>query len=345
MNLRTQLMMANGFSIVFIFIFLLFSYFLMIIKLEAILVLSAVTIIAGILSFIVHFLLTRPIYRSIGLISEETKKIAGGRFEGSVPAIGPLEFRELAARINEMSGDLEKSFNQLQRSEASRRDLVANVSHDLRTPLASIQAFVEALQDGVIEDEAVFQKYLRTIQLETTRLSDLVDDLFHLTQLNSGTEPFQTEPYHLDDLIIETLENQFVQLEKNQFEVSIDMPDQMPPVAIVPHQVKRVLINLLQNAMRYSPSGSKIDIEVTNSADSFAKVLIQDEGEGIAEDDVNAVFNRFYRVEKSRNLHYGGTGLGLSIAKTIIEMHGGMIGVESGKGKGSTFWFTLPKYR
>lgn len=119
----------------------------------------------------------------------------------------------------------------------------------------------------------------------------------------------------------------------------------MPPVAIVPHQIKRVLINLLQNAMRYSPEGSLIRIEAANPSDGMIKVLVKDEGEGISAEDVNAVFDRFYRVEKSRNQQFGGTGLGLSIAKTIVGMHGGTIAVDSMKGQGSTFWFTLPKYR
>ncbi|TCP29410.1 two-component system sensor histidine kinase SaeS [Scopulibacillus darangshiensis] len=344
MKLRSQLMIANGLSIGFIFIFLIFSYIRMFLHLEAILVLTAVTLFAGVISFLTHYILTRPIHRAIRTISLETKEISEGKFEGKVPAMGPIEFRELADHFNEMRGKLAQSFTRLQQAEMSRKELVANVSHDLRTPLASIQSFVEALQDGVIEDDYTFQKYLKTISLETGRISHLIDDLFQLSRLDAGSETFQPEPFHLDNLILETLENQYVQLQNNQIEVSVHIPDKMPPVVIVPYQIKRVLINILQNAIRYSPTGSLITLEAENLSGEQVKVTVSDQGEGMIEEDMAAVFERFYRVEKSRNLNYGGSGLGLSIAKSIVEMHGGSIGVESTLGKGSMFWFTLPKY-
>lgn len=345
MKLTTQLMVANGISLGFIFIFLMFSYTQMVFfNREAVIILTTVTIIAAILSFIFHYFLTRPIQKAIQLISQESKKIADGNFEGKVPTIGPIELCELADRFNHMSDELEKSFAKLHQAEASRKELIANVSHDLRTPLASIQSFVEALQDGVIEDEHTFQKYLNTIRLETTRISHLIDDLFQLSQLDAGLEHFNPEPYHLDNLIIETLESQYLQLEKHNMGVSVHIPDKVPAVTIIPHKIKHVLINLIQNAIRHSSPGNKIEINVKNEMD-HVKVVVSDEGEGISKKDLSSVFDRFYRIEKSRNKDHGGSGLGLSIAKSIVELHGGEIGVKSKRGEGSSFWFTLLKYK
>ncbi len=345
MKLRTHLLIANGISIGFILIFLIFSYIKMFISFNAIMWLSVVTIIAGIISFFTHVLLTRPIQKAIHLISLESNKIASGDFDGKVPQIGPIEFKELANRFNDMSDKLEESFTQIQQAESSRKELVANISHDLRTPLASIQSFVEALQDNIIDDEDTYQRYLQTIKLETKRLSHLINDLFQLSQLESGREAYQPIPYHLDDLILETLQNQYLQLEEHKMEVSVQLPDKIAPAAIMPEKIKRVLINLIQNAIRYSPKGSTIGINVEETMDDEIKVIISDQGEGISVKELPHVFDRFYRIEKSRNKEYGGIGLGLSIAKSNVELHGGRIGVESKLGEGSSFWFTIPKYK
>lgn len=343
MKLRTHLLIASGTSIAFMLIFLIVSYVKMLLSLEEILWLTAATVIAGVISFITHLILTRPVEKAIYLISLESKKVAEGHFQGKVPRIGPVEFQELAASFNEMSEKLEDSFHKLQEAERLKRELVANISHDLRTPLSSIRSFVEALQDHIIEDEIVFQQYLKTIQLETDRLSDLIDDLFQLSHLESGVGNFTPEHCHLDNLIVEVLQNQYVQLEKYRMEVHVDLPEDLPPVFIMPDQIKRVMINLIQNAIQYSTAETFIRIEARSFNNGFVKVVITDQGEGIPEQELKRIFDRFYRVEKSRNKRHGGSGLGLAIARSIIEHHGGEIGAESTPGQGSSFWFTLPQ--
>ncbi|GGE31863.1 two-component sensor histidine kinase [Pullulanibacillus camelliae] len=346
MRLRTQLIAVNGISFAFIFVILMFSYTQMVFfNGEAILILLLVTVGAGMVSFFTHYFLTRPIQQAIQRISLQSKAIAAGEFDGRVPVIGPMEFQELANNFNEMNHNLQESFQKLHQSEASRKDLVANISHDLRTPLTSIQSFVEALQDHVIEDEETLRKYLKTIQLETQRISHLINDLFQLSQLDSGIYQHHPEPYHLDNLIVETLETLTFQIEKNKINIIVDMPNQIPAVFIDPYKIKQVLINLIQNALRYSRIGSTIKIKIEKLEKASVKVTLIDEGEGIPEKDLSSVFNRFYRVEKSRNRGHGGAGLGLSIAKSIVERHGGAIGVDSKLGEGSSFWFTLPKYQ
>lgn len=188
MKLRHYLLIANGISLGVILVCLFFSYYKMYLTLNQFIGLSAATVGAGILSFFVHFLLTRPVEKSIRRITEETARIAGGEFAGRVPEIGPTEFRILASRFNEMKGELEESFRRIRSEEEARKELVANVSHDLRTPMASIQSFVEALEDDVIQDEQTFRRYLQTIRLETARLSAMIDDLFQLSRLDAGAE-------------------------------------------------------------------------------------------------------------------------------------------------------------
>jgi two-component system, OmpR family, sensor histidine kinase SaeS len=341
MKIRTQLLIANALSIFLIFIFLMVSYFCMLLPDDAIMMLTFVTAIAGILSFFVHGMLIRPIEKAVAQMKDESKKIADGYFNGKVSLIGPKECRQLAGNFNEMSRKLEESFTKLQRSEASRKELIANVSHDLRTPLASIQSFVEALQDDVIEDKDVFDQYLKTIQSETKRLGYLIHDLFQLTQLESEVEVFDPEPYHVDKLLIEALENQYVYMEEKELHVQVDIPEKLPIVAVMPEKMMRVLVNLLQNAIRYSMSGDTLNIVAEEEA-KMIRISITDEGEGIPLEEQSFIFERFYRVEKSRSKEYGGSGLGLAICKSIVELHGGRIGVVSEQGEGSTFYFTIP---
>jgi two-component system sensor histidine kinase SaeS len=241
-----------------------------------------------------------------------------------------------------MSRKLNESFQQLHSSEVSRRELIANVSHDLRTPLASIQSFVEALQDDLIEDPDTYKRYLSTIRLETQRLSGLINDLFDLSRREAGAESFEPGAYHLDDLIVETLQSHLLQIKEKGIEVEGVIPEHLPPVSIMPNEIKRVVSNLLHNALRHSPEGGKIVIRALMPEDGYVKVIVEDQGEGIAEEEQVRLFERFYRTDQSRSRASGGSGLGLAITKSIVEIHGGEVGVSSKLGEGSLFWFTVP---
>jgi two-component system sensor histidine kinase SaeS len=354
MRLRHYLMIANGVSTAVILLCLFVSYTTMFLSFHKMIWLSAATLGAGLLSIAVHYILTRPLESSIRLITEQSRRIADGQFQGVVPQVGPVEFKMLAAQFNEMNARLDENFSRLRTSEASRRELVANVSHDLRTPMASVQSFVEALQDDIVKDEATFHRYLTTIRQETSRLSAMIDDLFQLSRLEAGAETFEPEPQHLDSVLVEILQSLAFQFENKHLRVVTDIPDNLPRLALMPLKIERVLGNLLHNAIRHSPPGGTIRIAAAKLPPSsegpatdteWVRLSIEDEGEGIAEAERLYVFERFYRTDKSRNRERGGSGLGLAIAKSIVELHGGVIGVLSTPGAGSTFWFTLPVYR
>ncbi|KWW18029.1 MULTISPECIES: ATP-binding protein [Peribacillus] len=343
MKIRTQLLLANIASIGVIVIFLIFSYVEMVLPPTIFNLLVIITLIATVISILVHLYLTKPILKSIQDISAGVEKIREGDFNCRINGSNIIELNTMASNFNDMNEQLLKSFENLSKSEASRKQLVANISHDLRTPIASIKAFSEALEDGVVEDKETFKQYLRTLGLETQRLSELIDELFQLSQLDADGITLEKQPYHIDQLILETLQNQLFQIEEKKLNIEVDLPEQSEPVLISPSKMKQAVINLLENAIRYSPMNGTMKITGRRYKNGYIKISITDEGEGIPEEDMPYVFERLYRVEKSRNRETGGSGLGLAIAKSIIELHDGEIGVERNDKAGCTFWFTLTR--
>jgi len=234
-----------------------------------------------------------------------------------------------------------QDITELRQLEELRRDFLANVSHELRTPLTSIQGFVEAMMDGVISDEELRKKYLEVIHRETLRLSRLIHDLLDLSLMESKKIEWEMGPLSLPPLIDQVLLKLMPQIEDKKIQVKKDFTPQLPLVWGNMDRIEQVFINLLSNALIFSPPESTIEIKVWKEQKEVV-ISIKDQGEGIPEKDIPHLFERFYRVEKSRSREKGGTGLGLAIAKQIIENHGGKIKVESQPYQGSTFIFTLP---
>jgi len=344
-KLSTYLFVANGASILFILISLLYSYVEMLLTLRVALWLSGITVAAGVLSLLIHYVLTRPLEKAIRSIGAEAERLSQGDFGAAAPEVGPIEFQQLATRFNGMARNLESSFRRLQDSEASRRQLVANVSHDLRTPLASIQAFVEALQDDVVEDKEAFQAYLRTIRMETGRLSGMIEDLFRLSALEADGGELTPEPIPVDQLLLDVLEGSRLLLEEKQLQVTVAIADGLPQAAGMPGPLLRVMANLVQNAVRHSPDQGRLTLRAVPAAESFVEISIEDEGKGIPEIEREKVFERFYRTDASRTRDSGGAGLGLAIAKSIVEHHGGHIGIRTGVSGGAVFHFTIPVWK
>jgi signal transduction histidine kinase len=282
--------------------------------------------------------LTERIY----VIDQAASAIAEGDRGVRVPVQGRDELTSLANTFNEMAARLQAAERKQQELEVLRRDLIAWVSHDLQTPLASIRAIVEAVADGMVEDPETIQRYLSTAQRDIRALSALIDDLFQMAQLDAGGLTLNLETDSLSDLISDTLES-FSELAARQ---SVTLQGQVEPgVSLVfmdTQRIGRVLNNLVGNALRYTPAGGKVQVRAAPEPSDYL-VEVWDTGEGIPPADLPFIFERFYRSEKSRNRLTGGAGLGLAIARGIIEAHGGQIGVESTSGQGARFWFTLPK--
>lgn len=231
-----------------------------------------------------------------------------------------------------------RDVTELRRLETIRRDFVANVSHELRTPLASIRAMAETLQDGALLDPSVADRFLGTIVTEAQRLTRIAEDLLVLSNAESGSP--QKKPINLSALIDEVVSRFRPQAEKTGITLATAASSEQT-VNADRDQIEQVLINLIDNAIKYTPAGGHIQVRLDGEGD-FVTLLVQDTGIGIMPEDLPRIFERFYRVDKARSRQSGGTGLGLAIVKHIVEAHGGKVMVESQFNHGSTFSFTLP---
>jgi signal transduction histidine kinase len=306
------------------------------------LALSVVLLIfAGGIAMVLGYLLSTTVIDRVRLLKDAAGRLAAGHLDTRVPVTGRDEISSLSGAFNQMAGELQASSQRQRAAERQRTDLIAWVSHDLQTPLASIRAVLEAVADGVVDDPEVIQRYLQTAQKDVRSLSLLIDDLFQMAQLDAGGLQLDLENSSLSDLISDTLES-FSALASRQG-VIIDghaAPD-LDPVRMDTMRIGRVLNNLVGNALRYTPSGGRIQVIASRAGDSVA-VSVSDTGLGIDADDLPQVFNSFYRGEKSRSKSTGGSGLGLAIARGIVRAHHGDLVVESAPGQGSRFTFTLP---
>jgi two-component system phosphate regulon sensor histidine kinase PhoR len=222
-----------------------------------------------------------------------------------------------------------------------RRDFVANVSHELRTPVTSIRAIAETLLDGGIDDPEVARDFLATITSESERLTSLLDDLLHLSQLESGRRQLARDPVDLAQEIDQVGQRLMPAITAKGQRLILDLPAALPAV-VDRNALTQVLINLIDNARKYSPEGATITVRASRDA-GHAYLRVSDTGFGIPPEDQERIFERFYRVDKARSRAQGGTGLGLSIVKHLVELHGGGIFVESAPGVGSVFTVMLPQ--
>ena len=285
------------------------------------------------------FLMSARTGQRVAGLESAAASIAAGDMTTRVRDDGRDAIGRIADAFDEMAATLERSEQRRVELEGARRELFAAISHDLRTPLAAVRATVEALADGVVTDEATRERYLATAVAEARRLSLLIDDLFELATIDGGELRLHIELFLLEDLVAEAVDAFRPQVEQKRIAIAFER-SQTCPVRADPQRLGRVLANLLQNALRHTPPDGTIVLS-TAQLDGAVKVVVQDSGQGIADDDREQVFERFYRGEKSRSREFGGSGLGLSIARGIVQAHGGRIWVEGGPG-GATVAFTIP---
>ena len=305
-------------------------------------------LLAGLLGFsvgmstFVAFAFSEPTARVIRELVEAAKRMSNGSLDTRVPVHSRDEVAELAVAFNTMAQQLEASFARGRELDRARKELISAVSHDLRTPIASIRAMLESMNDGVATGPETVNRYLRTCITEIDNLSQLVNDLFELSQMDAGVLELHMETALLQDLISDTLESMSVQAMANHLNLHGTVDGELQPVIMDTRRVQRVLYNLVQNSIRHTPPDGTIYISAQDTG-AEVKVEVADTGEGIPEQELPRLFERAYRIDPSRSRLSGGAGLGLNIAKGIIEAHGGRIWVESVAGSGSTFSFTLPK--
>ncbi|MBI2953803.1 MAG: HAMP domain-containing protein [Chloroflexi bacterium] len=232
-----------------------------------------------------------------------------------------------------------QDLTELRRAETVRREFVANVSHELRTPLASIKALVETLRDGALEDTAAAKDFLTRMETEVDGLTQLVGELQELSRIESGQVALKPEPTAVLTLVVPATERLRTQAERSGVTLTCDVSSQLPDVLADGVRIQQVLINLVHNAIKFTPPGGQVTVSAS-AKDTAICLSVADTGIGIPSDDLPRIFERFYKADKSRST--GGTGLGLAIAKHIVQAHGGDIWAESLEGHGATFIFSLP---
>nr|MBA2535101.1 two-component sensor histidine kinase [Rubrobacter sp.] len=259
---------------------------------------------------------------------------------------GHDEVAGLAWDFNQMARALERAAEREREMEKARRDLVAAVSHDLRTPLASTRAMIEALADGVATDPQTERRYLASASRELEHLSRLVDDLFELARIDAGVLELTLEEASLHDLISDTISGFQPQAEQKGVRLLGEVSGDVDPVLANPPRLQRVLHNLVSNALRHTPQDGTVALRAVPEGEGV-RVEVADTGEGISAEDLPRVFERSFRSEQSRTRHgkddATGAGLGLAIARGLIEAHGGTMDVVSEPGQGSRFRFTLER--
>ncbi|HUC93624.1 MAG TPA: cell wall metabolism sensor histidine kinase WalK [Paenibacillus sp.] len=226
--------------------------------------------------------------------------------------------------------------------ERSRREFVANVSHELRTPLTTIKSYVEALDDGALEDKNLAGRFVGVIRGESERMIRLVTDLLHLSRLDSNQAPLRRKAAGVREMLEEVSDRFSFQMRQKSIGSSVLIEDGIENVWLDRDQIDQVLDNLMSNAIKYTPDGGHIEIAARKPDASSVAISVKDNGMGIPQRDISRIFDRFFRVDKARSRNMGGTGLGLSIAREIIKAHGGTIELESEWNEGTTVTFTLP---
>ena len=297
---------------------------------------------AGI-AMVLGYFLSSAVTDKISTLTRAANIIAEGDLSVRVAADGSDEISQLAHTFNKMIERLEETNRKQRELDRLRRDLIAWIGHDLRTPLASMRAILEALADGVVTEPTTVKRYLLTAQRDIQSLSTLIDDLFEMAQIDAGGMQLDKRTNSVVDLISDTLEGFSALAQEKGVYLSGQAASGVDPVRVDARQVGRVLSNLVGNAIRHTPTGGHIEVQASVRDAQTVLVEVCDSGEGIPPESVARVFEQFYRAEQSRNRATGGTGLGLAIAKSIIEAHGGYIGVESTPGQGARFYFTLPR--
>jgi two-component system phosphate regulon sensor histidine kinase PhoR len=278
-------------------------------------------------------------YELHGLVSKciEAKKECAG----SVEIGGTKQFLMAIATPLEGGGCLLllQNLTELKRLDAVKRDLSANISHELRLPIASVKALAETLAQGAIDDPSVAKEFLGQINAETDKLAQMVQELGDLSRIESGQSPLVKQNIGIGEAVTRAAERIKPQADRAGLSINIDIASNLPPVAADRDRIEQALVNLLHNSIKFTPPGGGITISAVSSGDSL-QVSVADSGVGIPADDLPRIFERFYKADRARS--GGGTGLGLAIVKHIIEAHGGKVWAQSVEGKGATFTFTLP---
>jgi signal transduction histidine kinase len=308
---------------------------------------------AAVVSIGLGFALAAALAQRVIALGRGAQALAQGDLSVRVAQQGNDELAELARDFNRMAGELSIAAGERERQERARREFMAAISHDLRTPLTSLRVMTEALADGMIEDATTTSRYLSTMRGQIDHLATLIDDLYELAQIDAGALALQQQRVMPAEMVSDSVEAMLPQAAARGITLTADLAPDLPPVLVAPQKIERVLFNLLSNAIRHTPDGGSVTVRVKPLMEEAAAgpdaphpvpcILfeVSDTGEGIDPDDRPRIFERFYRGEQSRSRATGGSGLGLAIARGIVEAHGGQIWAVPASTQGACIRFTI----
>jgi two-component system phosphate regulon sensor histidine kinase PhoR len=272
----------------------------------------------------------------------QSSRETGETREESVELSARKRFLQLVVLPDRHEGGsllLVQDLTRVRRLETVRRDFISNISHELRTPLASLKALTETLREGALEDPKAASRFLGQIETEVDALAQMATELLELSRIESGQVPLELKVVSAATLLLSSADRMRAQVERAGLVLRLDTAQEMTEVLADPPRLEQVLVNLIHNAIKFTRPGGEITLAVHTEED-FVCFSVSDTGEGIPVDDLERIFERFYKADRARS--GGGTGLGLSIARHLVEAHGGRIWAESTEGQGSTFHFTIP---
>jgi len=304
------------------------------------LILQAV-IIGFVISIVISLIISKTLLSPIRGMTTAAEAMADGDFSRKIRVESADEIGILAKTFNDMAAQIETMLEELKKAEMLRREFVANVSHELRTPLTSIRTYSETLYDTKDIPKDKEEEFLRVIINESDRMTKIVQDLLELSRFDSGTSTLSVGRFSMERSIRDVYAAIALEAKRHNQELNLELEWRLPSIKGDRARIEQVLMNIMSNALKYTPDGGKVDI-FCGSSDNDVWVRIDDTGVGIPPEDLTRIFDRFYRVEKARSRGAGGTGLGLSIAKEIVTKHGGDINVDSELGVGTSVKITLP---
>ncbi|MBX3064875.1 MAG: HAMP domain-containing sensor histidine kinase [Anaerolineae bacterium] len=346
-SLRVTLLALIALTVALIFVNVLRVAQLMFISTHDLALTTALLVFAGLIAGVSVYLIADTLIRRIKALAAASDRLARGDLQVRLDVQGSDELAQLSHSFNLMAQALQQMDEFKSRLEEGRRDLIAWVSHDLRTPLAAIRVMNEAILDGVAADPQDVERYMRDMQYEIHNLSRLIDDLFELSRMETGHLQLTIEPISLRDLISDTLSGLRVRAELGSVQLRGQVDAAVNMVNVAPDKIQRVLSNLLDNALEHTPPNGAVTLLAKRDGDVVV-VSVHNTGTAIAADDLPHIFESFYQgtAGKARQQSLNGkrgTGLGLAIARGFVEAHGGQISVRSLPDQGTTFTFTLPQ--
>ncbi|HXG25574.1 MAG TPA: HAMP domain-containing sensor histidine kinase [Candidatus Binatia bacterium] len=308
--------------------------------------LAIIGLIALAVAVVVAAALTRRITTPLRRLTEASRDLAEGDFARRVPIEviedGPIELSKLGLQFNVMAERLQESIEIIRRDRDRSREFLADVSHELRTPIAALRTFNELLTEGAADDPQARAEFLETSRAQLERLDWLAQNLLELSKLDSGLVLLDLRPEDLRSSVEQAVEQSAATARRRGVELTVGVPETPIPLRHDPVRIGQVVTNLVGNAIKFTPRGGRVRVEVSPEARGAASITVADTGIGIEPAELPRIFDRFFRGSRAAEARGSGSGLGLAIVRSIVEMHGGTVTVESRPGAGSTFRVTLP---